>query len=76
MRKHLQEKHGSIYFPTVKRLGLKHASDHTPREQNNEPFTLEAWIDKLIRWLVVDDQVNSFLLPFSRISMPVVHKCC
>ncbi|KAJ7288171.1 hypothetical protein C8J57DRAFT_1214380 [Mycena rebaudengoi] len=52
---HWQDKHRPIYYPISAKLGLKHSSDET-QGSTKAAFTLEGWIDRLIRWLVVDDQ--------------------
>ncbi|KAJ6558865.1 hypothetical protein DFH09DRAFT_1083956 [Mycena vulgaris] len=43
IRRHLKKKHAEIYYPTVKRPGLKHADDTSSRSRNDEPFTLDGW---------------------------------
>ncbi|KAK6996343.1 ribonuclease H-like domain-containing protein [Favolaschia claudopus] len=55
IRRHLQDVHGDVYYPVVKRLGLKHSDDDT-KSKADEKFSLEGWIDRLIRWIVADDQ--------------------
>ncbi|KAJ7243490.1 hypothetical protein C8J57DRAFT_1243435 [Mycena rebaudengoi] len=55
LRTHLIAHHGPIYYPTCRRLGLKHAAERQIAKEQ-EPFTLEGWIDRLLRWIVVDDQ--------------------
>ncbi|KAF7372508.1 Dimer-Tnp-hAT domain-containing protein [Mycena venus] len=47
--------HGNIYGSIVKKLGLKHCDDDA-NQTVAEKFTLEGWVDRLIRWIAVDDQ--------------------
>ncbi|KAK7012539.1 ribonuclease H-like domain-containing protein [Favolaschia claudopus] len=53
IRRHLEEEHADIYKPTVSRLNLKHAS---ASGGSSEPYSKDAWVDRLVRWIVADDQ--------------------
>lgn len=59
VRTHLKEDlhHCPIYNIITKQLNLKHADDPNPvNKASAEPFTVEEWLNRLVRWVVVDDQ--------------------
>ncbi|KAG5638572.1 hypothetical protein H0H81_011918 [Sphagnurus paluster] len=60
VRTHLKDptipQHLLIYQGIMKFLGLKHNDDKVPQDTPQEQFTTEAWLDRLVRWIVVDDQ--------------------
>jgi hypothetical protein len=60
-RTHLKACHLDEYESIVRLLKLKHAAeldnlDGSPLVDNG-PFQLKEWIRRLIKWVVVDDQV-------------------
>jgi hypothetical protein len=58
VRTHLREKHESIYWNTVRTLGLKYADTGASGNQSaKEEYSAEEWVRLLMRWVVVDDQV-------------------
>ncbi|KAK7000830.1 ribonuclease H-like domain-containing protein [Favolaschia claudopus] len=54
IRRHLEDEHADIYKPAISRLNLKHGSAYSGAP---EPYSKDAWVDRLIRWIVADDQV-------------------
>jgi hypothetical protein len=66
IRKHLKGTHSEEYKHVCNLLKLKHAdkpTDSMPNKSTSEPFNLEEWLRRLVKWIVVDDQV--FLIHFS-----------
>ncbi|KAK7025814.1 hypothetical protein R3P38DRAFT_2529700 [Favolaschia claudopus] len=53
IRPHLEDEHADIYKPAISRLNLKHGSAYSAAP---EPYSKDAWVDRLIRWIVADDQ--------------------
>jgi hypothetical protein len=63
-RTHLINCHPEVYYRTVKEKGLKQARSRlgtgnaTLSSTNvNDVFSMEGFLDRLIRWIVADDQV-------------------
>ena len=62
LRRHFETKHGQDYLDIVNRLQLRpDLHSLTARENNDEPFILDRWIELLADWIVVDDQVRPLL---------------
>lgn len=64
IRDHLKKFHGEMYETAVAVKGLKNSESarNSPSFiSNDEPFSMDKFLDLLQRWLVVDDQVCSFL---------------
>lgn len=59
IRRHLTQNHLEIYNKVSKIANLKHSTDNptTSTDTTKEPFTIERWLSRLMKWVVVDDQV-------------------
>lgn len=61
IRKHLKGAHSEEYERVCKLLNLKHSDKHinstTNESARDEPFNLREWLSRLVKWIVVDDQV-------------------
>ncbi|PPR08205.1 hypothetical protein CVT24_001392 [Panaeolus cyanescens] len=53
LRAHL-ETHGDLYFDLVKHFSLRDLGGAVP--DDNEPFSLDRWIELLLDWIIADDQ--------------------
>lgn len=65
-RRHVAKTHKREYEITRRVLGcpaLRSAASSTVQCHNKEPFTEEGFMSRLIRWIVVDDQVGFLLVP-------------
>jgi hypothetical protein len=64
IRRHLIQNHSEIYNKVSKIANLKHASSdsHTNPSSTKEPFTVEGWLSRLMKRVVVDDQVQFYFL--------------
>jgi hypothetical protein len=68
-RNHLRLVHLEEYERVTRALNLKHSNElednvETPTTTRSESFRVEEWVKRLIKWIVVDDQVRD-LIPFS-----------
>jgi len=78
LRSHLRNHHETIYEGYL-RTGSwetalrKHKTAHT-----DEPFHLAGFLERLLRWMVTDDQVsNIVILPLGTLSdAKIVYQCC
>jgi hypothetical protein len=68
IRTHLH-KHGKHWLDIVVSKKLKgwktirlRSKNSTSEEHPREPFTLEGFLDRLVRWVTVDDQVRAYSL--------------
>jgi hypothetical protein len=61
IRKHLKGAHSEEYECVCKLFNLKHSDKHiistTDESAGNEPFNFREWLMRLVKWIVVDDQV-------------------
>jgi hypothetical protein len=64
LRNHLKACHGAKYNKIVQTLKLKHSSETpghtlmTPFKSRTSKFDLTVWHQLLIKWIVMDDQVQ------------------
>jgi hypothetical protein len=62
LRRHLETKHSQDYLDIVDRLRLRSGLHNlTTPENDDEPFSLDRWVELLADWIVVDDQVCPLL---------------
>lgn len=63
-RRHLRDKHTCKYQATRSAMGLPslHSALETTSPDNEQPeqelFTMDGFLQRLVRWVVVDDQVG------------------
>ena len=74
MQTHLKKMHAKEYEELCSCMGLKHSNQLSASlsqssaslETSKEPFTISAWIDKLVQWVTVDDQVSTICQVFCK----------
>ena len=54
-RRHLEDTHGDLYLWVVNELNLRPCTNSSAKDTG--PFELERWIELMVDWIVVDDQV-------------------
>ncbi|KAG5637369.1 hypothetical protein H0H81_004794 [Sphagnurus paluster] len=74
IRAHLKDpnisQHLPIYLGITKALSLKHHDDEIPRDGPRETFKAEAWLEWLVRWIVVDDQACYMIQSVNVVDVP------
>ena len=78
LRYHLRTCHETIYNGYLQTGEYETALRRRREAHTNEPFNLAGFLERLIRWMVADDQVSSvFILSISALSNAgIVHQCC
>lgn len=68
IRRHLKGTHSEEYERVCKLFNLKHSDKPTDtmmdKSAASELFNLEEWLRRLVKWIVVDDQVQYFSSDF------------
>jgi hypothetical protein len=76
IRRHLKKEHFKTWADIVvlkKLKGWQGIHQHLKKgEPSREPFHLEGFHDKLIRWIAVDDQVSCVISMDTVILLPVL----
>jgi hypothetical protein len=84
IRTHLARKHSNEWRKIVVMEKLKGwdkigCDSENADRPTQEQFTLEGFLERLGRWIAVDDQVSLshfFLSNISQMDLPQVYKCC
>ena len=54
-RRHLEDTHSDLYLWVVNELNLRPCTNSSAKDTG--PFKLEHWIELMVDWIVVDNQV-------------------